>query len=298
MAKESKYKSGLSKTKVSFWAKLKTLFTGKVDENFFEELEMVLVSADMSISAVSEIVENLRDYSINEGIKDTEKLKAKLKSEIVDILNENGVLEIEYPAVFMIVGVNGVGKTTTIGKLVNYFVEKKKEVVVAAADTFRAAAQEQLSLWAKKSSVRIINSEQGSDPSSVVFDAVASAKAKKTDVLIIDTAGRLHNKTNLMEELKKMNRVLEREYKEANVYKFIVIDAVTGQNALQQVEAFDEAVELDGVVLTKLDGTAKGGIAVTLSKEYSLPICFVGLGEGIDDLQEFDSKEFVDAIFE
>lgn len=298
MAKESKYKVGLSKTKVSFWSKLKSLFTGKVDDDFFDDLETILISSDMSVSAATDIVENLKNYSINEGVKDTEKLKAKLQEEIIDILDENGILEIEYPCAIMVVGVNGVGKTTTIGKLINYFSEQGKEVVVAAADTFRAAAKEQLALWAKRSSVRIINSDQGSDPSSVVFDAVSSAKAKKTDVLIVDTAGRLHNKVNLMEELKKMGRVLAREYSSANIYKLIVIDAVTGQNALQQVDAFDNAVGLDGVILTKLDGTAKGGIAVTLAKEYSLPICFVGLGEGIDDLQEFNSKEFVSAIFE
>ncbi len=298
MFNRKKYKDGLEKTKVSFWAKLKSVFTGTVDDEFFEELEMVLVQADMSISAVTDIVENLRVYALNKGIKDTELLKGKLKEEIVSVLEENGVLEFKYPAVIMVVGVNGVGKTTTIGKLINYFAKDGKEVVVAAADTFRAAAADQLALWAKRSSVRIIKSEAGSDPSSVVFDAISSAKAKHTDVLIIDTAGRLHNKTHLMEELKKMNRVLDREYPEANLYRLIVIDAVTGQNALSQVEAFDDAVELDGVVLTKLDGTAKGGIAVTLSKEYSLPIAFVGLGEGIDDLQEFDAKEFVDAIFD
>lgn len=295
---KEKYKEGLKKTKVSFWSKLKSLFVGKVSDEFFEELEMTLLSADMSVLAVEEIIENLRDYSVQNSIKDTEKLKDVLKREIVEILDENGVLEFHYPMALMVVGVNGVGKTTTIGKLTNYFSKMGKSVIVAAADTFRAAASDQLAIWAKRANVRIVKSDEGSDPSAVVFDAVSSAKAKNTDVLIVDTAGRLHNKVNLMEELKKMNRVLDREYSEENIYRFIVIDAVTGQNALQQVEAFDEAVELDGVVLTKLDGTAKGGIAVTLSKEYSLPIAFVGLGEGLDDLQEFDSEEFVDAIFE
>ena len=251
MFNRKKYKDGLEKTKVSFWSKLKSIFTGKVDDEFFEELEMILIQADMSVLAVTDIVENLRTYALNNSIKDTALLKDKLKQEIVDVLEENGVLEFEYPAVIMVVGVNGVGKTTTIGKLINYFAKDGKEVVVAAADTFRAAAAEQLTMWAKRNSVRIIKSEAGSDPSSVVFDAISSAKAKKTDVLIIDTAGRLHNKTHLMEELKKMNRVLGREYPEANLYRLIVIDAVTGQNALSQVEAFDEAVELDGVVLTK-----------------------------------------------
>lgn len=292
------YEKGLKKTKVSFWAKIKNLFLGKVDDAFYEELEDILISSDMSVTAVDEIIENLRDYALANSIKDTAFLKDKLKEELISVLDENGVLTYNYPLVLMIVGVNGVGKTTTIGKLSNYFKKNGKSVMVAAADTFRAAAKEQLTVWAERNNVKIVKGEAGADPSAVVYDAVASAKARKTDVLIIDTAGRLHNKANLMEELKKMNRVLEKEYDGDNIYKFIVIDAVTGQNALSQVEAFDEAVSLDGVVLTKLDGTPKGGIAITLSKEYSLPIAFVGLGEGVDDLQEFDSDEFVDAIFE
>ena len=296
--KKEIYEKGLKKTKVSFWAKIKNLFLGKVDESFYEELEDILISSDMSVTAVDEIVENLRDYALANSVKDTAFLKDKLKEELVSILDENGVMTYNYPLVIMVVGVNGVGKTTTIGKLANYFKKQGKSVMVAAADTFRAAAKEQLSVWAERNGVKIVKGEAGSDPSAVVFDAVSSAKARNADVLIIDTAGRLHNKANLMEELKKMNRVLEREFDGDNIYRFIVIDAVTGQNALSQVEAFDEAVSLDGVVLTKLDGTPKGGIAITLSKEYSLPIAFVGLGEGIDDLQEFDSEEFVDAIFD
>lgn len=296
--KKEIYEKGLKKTKVSFWAKIKNLFLGKVDESFYEELEDILISSDMSVTAVDEIVENLRDYALANSAKDTAFLKDKLKEELVSILDENGVMTYNYPLVIMVVGVNGVGKTTTIGKLANYFKKQGKSVMVAAADTFRAAAKEQLSVWAERNGVKIVKGEAGSDPSAVVFDAVSSAKARNADVLIIDTAGRLHNKANLMEELKKMNRVLEREFDGDNIYRFIVIDAVTGQNALSQVEAFDEAVSLDGVVLTKLDGTPKGGIAITLSKEYSLPIAFVGLGEGIDDLQEFDSEEFVDAIFD
>ena len=296
--KKEIYEKGLKKTKVSFWAKIKNLFLGKVDESFYEELEDILISSDMSVTAVDEIVENLRDYALANSVKDTAFLKDKLKEELVSILDENGVMTYNYPLVIMVVGVNGVGKTTTIGKLANYFKMQGKSVMVAAADTFRAAAKEQLSVWAERNGVKIVKGEAGSDPSAVVFDAVSSAKARNADVLIIDTAGRLHNKANLMEELKKMNRVLEREFDGDNIYRFIVIDAVTGQNALSQVEAFDEAVSLDGVILTKIDGTPKGGIAITLSKEYSLPIAFVGLGEGIDDLQEFDSEEFVDAIFD
>ena len=296
--KKEIYSKGLTKTKVSFWAKIKNLFLGKVDEKFYDELADVLISSDMSVGAVDEIIENLRDYALANSVKDTSFLKDKLKEELVSILDENGVLTYRYPLVLMVVGVNGVGKTTTIGKLARYFKSSGKTVMVAAADTFRAAAKEQLNVWAERNEIKIVKGEAGSDPSAVVFDAISSAKARNADVLIVDTAGRLHNKTNLMEELKKMSRVLEREYEEDNIYKLIVIDAVTGQNAISQVEAFDEAISLDGVVLTKLDGTARGGIAITLSREYSLPIAFVGLGEGIDDLQEFDSEEFVDAIFE
>lgn len=292
------YEKGLKKTKVSFWAKVKNLFLGKVSDVFYEELEDILISSDMSVTAVDEIIDNLKEFALANSIKDTAFLKDKLKEELVSILDENGVLNYNYPLVLMVVGVNGVGKTTTIGKLSNYFKKIGKTVMVAAADTFRAAAKEQLSVWADRNEVKIVKGEAGADPSAVVFDAISSAKARNVDVLIIDTAGRLHNKANLMEELKKMNRVIDREFDSDNVYRFIVIDAVTGQNALSQVEAFDEAVSLDAVVLTKLDGTPKGGIAITLSKEYSLPIAFIGLGEGIDDLQEFDSEEFVNAIFE
>ena len=197
----------------------------------------------------------------------------------------------------MMVGVNGVGKTTTIGKLANYFLKNNKTVTLAAGDTFRAAASEQLSIWADRADVRVIKHSEGADPSAVVFDAISSAKAKKTDVLIIDTAGRLQVKANLMEELKKMTRVVEREYPEAMFLKFIVLDATTGQNALSQVDAFDNAVEIDGIVLTKLDGTAKGGFVVSLCAEKQIPVAFVGVGEKIDDLEDFNSDEFIDAIF-
>ena len=196
----------------------------------------------------------------------------------------------------MVIGVNGVGKTTTIGKLANYYVNLGKSVVIAAADTFRAAASDQLDVWANRAGVRIIKHGEGSDPSAVVFDAVSSAKSKKTDILIIDTAGRLHVKANLMEELKKMSRVVEREYPEANFYKFIVLDATTGQNAFSQVELFNEAVGLDGIVLTKLDGTAKGGFVISLTKEMEVPVCFVGVGEKIDDIEVFSPDEFAKGV--
>ncbi|MDE6105228.1 MAG: signal recognition particle-docking protein FtsY, partial [Clostridia bacterium] len=211
-------------------------------------------------------------------------------------LTEAEVPEIKYPAVIMLVGVNGVGKTTTVGKLANYFLSKKKTVTVAAADTFRAAAADQLTVWAERAKVRIVKHEEGSDPSAVVFDALTSAKAKGTDVVIIDTAGRLHVKAHLMEELKKMSRVVERECPEANFYKLLILDATTGGNAINQAEVFDEAVELDGIVLTKLDSSAKGGFVISLCSELQIPVAFVGTGEKIDDLEAFDAEEFIEAI--
>ena len=222
---------------------------------------------------------------------------AELKEIIKEDLEGENQIEIEYPAVITIVGVNGVGKTTTIGKLANYFKSQKKEVCLVAGDTFRAAASEQLSEWGSRNKVRVIKHEEGADAAAVVFDGITSAKARKTDVLIVDTAGRLHTKTNLMEELGKINRVIEREYPEANKYTFIVLDATSGQNALSQIEHFNEYVNLDGIILTKLDGTAKGGVVITISREYNLPVVFIGVGEGINDLEKFDAKDFADNMF-
>lgn len=202
----------------------------------------------------------------------------------------------DYPCVILVVGVNGVGKTTTIGKLARNFVREGKSVVLAAADTFRAAAGEQLEIWAKRADVRIIKHEEGSDPAAVVFDALSSAKSRKTDVVIVDTAGRLHNKKNLMEELKKIDRVIDREFPEAERKNLLVLDATTGQNALTQAELFDEAIDLDGIILTKLDGTAKGGVVFAIKSELDMPVYFVGVGEGIDDLLKFDAQSFIDGI--
>ena len=212
------------------------------------------------------------------------------------MLQESEVEPLSYPCVIMLVGVNGVGKTTTVGKLAHHFLKQGKTVTVAAADTFRAAASEQLAIWAERAKVRIVKHEEGSDPSAVIFDAVSSVKAKKTDVLIIDTAGRLHVKENLMKELQKMERVVSREFPEADFLKLLVLDATTGQNAVSQARVFDEAVELDGIVLTKLDGTAKGGFVFSLSSELSLPVLFAGVGEKMDDLEYFNSQDFVDGI--
>ena len=294
----SKLKSVLSKTRDGISKKLTELFSSnKLGEEFYEELEDILISADVSVKTTMEIVDEIRDVAIKEKCKDKDYVVNLLKQELFETLDYAEKLEIKSPAVLMIVGVNGVGKTTTIGKLANKFVKEGKSVTIAAGDTFRAAAADQLSVWADRAKVRIVKHEEGADASAVVFDAIGSVKAKKTDVLIIDTAGRLHVKANLMEELKKMDRVVKREYSEANFYKLIVLDATTGQNAYNQVEVFSEAVGLDGIILTKLDGTAKGGFIISLSYELEVPVCYVGTGEKIDDIEDFNAKEFVDAIF-
>ena len=289
--------SALKKTKDSFSEKMRQLFArDKIGEDFYEDLEDILITSDISVTTAEEIVENLRDRMIEEKAKDKDYVVEELKGAIRDCLDMAEDLEIETPAVIMVIGVNGVGKTTSIGKLANYFAQNGKTVTIAAGDTFRAAAADQLEVWADRAKVRIVRSDEGSDPSSVVFDALSSVKAKKTDVLIIDTAGRLHTKSNLMEELKKMSRVVAREYPEANFHKLIALDATTGQNALNQARVFDEAVELDGIVLTKLDGTAKGGFVFSLAQELGLPVIFAGVGEKMEDLEPFDSKTFVEAI--
>ena len=294
----SKIKSVLTKTKNYFGDKLTDLFVkNKLGEEFYEDLEDVLISSDVSVRTSMEIVDNIRDTAISERCKDKDYVIGLLKENLYETLTFSEPLEIEYPAIIMVVGVNGVGKTTSIGKLANYYIKEKKSVTLAAADTFRAAASEQLSVWADRAKVRVVSHGEGSDPSAVVYDAVSSAKAKKTDVLIIDTAGRLHVKANLMEELKKMARVVERQYPEAHFYKLIVLDSTTGQNAYSQVQLFNEAIGLDGIILTKLDGTAKGGFIISLSKESEIPVCYVGTGEKIDDIEPFDAKEFIDGLF-
>ena len=288
----------LKKTKEGLGNKLRQLFSrDKIGDDFYEDLEDVLISSDISVTTAEEIVENLHDRMIAERESDKDKVLA-LKDEINACLDNAGEFELEYPAVIMVIGVNGVGKTTSIGKMAHLFTSQKKTVTIAAADTFRAAAADQLEIWAERAKVRIVKSVEGSDPSAVVFDALSSVKAKKTDVLIIDTAGRLHTKSNLMEELKKMSRVVEREYPEAHFYKLIALDATTGQNALSQVEVFNEAVGIDGIILTKLDGTAKGGFVVSLCNELCVPVAFVGTGEKIEDVDTFDKESFVDAIFD
>ena len=289
----------MKKTKEGLGTKLRQLFArDKIGEDFYDDLLDVLISSDVSVSTADEIVENIHERMIKEKETDKDKVVECLKEEIENCLSQADDFEIEYPAVIMVIGVNGVGKTTSIGKLAHLFTENKKTVTIAAADTFRAAAADQLEIWAERAKVRIVKSVEGSDPSAVVFDALSSVKAKKTDVLIIDTAGRLHTKSNLMEELKKMSRVVEREYPEANFYKLIALDATTGQNALSQVEVFNEAVGIDGIILTKLDGTAKGGFVVSLCNELCVPVAYVGTGEKIEDVDVFDKEAFVDAIFD
>ena len=293
----SKIMGGLKKTKNALADKLKYVFSkNELDEDFYEELEYVLVSSDIDHETVEEVVEEMKERCKSQLTKNSDKAKEILKEILVEKLSENEPDEFSYPLVIMVLGVNGVGKTTSIGKLCRYFKDQNKSVTIVAGDTFRAAASDQLSVWAERSKTRIIKSEEGTDPASVVFDGVKSAKANNTDVLIIDTAGRLHNKTNLMEELKKISRVVGREYPEADYHKILVLDGTSGQNVFSQLDAFDEAVDVTDLIVTKLDGTSKAGFLVGLTSTYSLPIRFIGVGEGIDDLLEFNPQEFVDGI--
>lgn len=294
----SKLANSLKKTKEKLQSTFARVFSiDRIGEEFYEELTDALITSDIGVDTAMTIVEELKKEMIKSSVKDKEEVVSKLKQILVDMLENTGETVIEYPLVIMVVGVNGVGKTTSIGKLAKYFTSMGKSVTLCAGDTFRAAASEQLSVWGDRAKVRVIKHEEGADPSAVVYDACASCKKRNTDVLIIDTAGRLHVKSNLMEELKKTCRVVEREYSEANFIKLIVLDATTGQNAVSQVESFDDAVTLDGIILTKLDGTAKGGFIISLSNEKDIPVTFVGTGEKIDDLEIFNPKEFIDAIF-
>ena len=287
----------MKKTREGLSGALSALFSkNKIDSEFYDELEEILIGADISVTTAEEIVDDLRAEAKKEKLKDKEFVTGLLKDILEEKLTEAEELKIKYPAIIMLVGVNGVGKTTTVGKLASYFLSQKKSVVVAAADTFRAAASDQLTVWADRAKVRIVKHEEGSDPSAVVFDALSSAKAKGTDVVIIDTAGRLHVKANLMEDLKKMSRVVERECPNSNFYKLLILDATTGGNAVNQAEVFDEAVELDGIVLTKLDSSAKGGFVVSLCNELAIPVAFVGTGEKLEDLETFSAEDFVEAL--
>ena len=294
----SKLAQGLKKTKEAIAKKFYSLFTGRaLDEEFFDDLENVLISSDLGVEATEQILERFKDECFERRISKAEDARELLKDIMVESIDYE-VAPYEYPLIILVAGVNGVGKTTAIGKLAKYFKNKGKSVVMAAADTFRAAAGEQLEVWSQRAGVRLIKHEEGSDPAAVVFDALSSAKAKGTDVVLIDTAGRLQNMKNLMNELSKINKVVERECPDADYRTYIVLDATTGQNALSQVEAFDEIIDVDGIILNKMDGTAKGGVVFAISAERELPVIFVGVGEKIDDLAEFDAQTFIDSLFE
>lgn len=303
MAFFSKIKESLSKTKNSINEKLETVINTfkSVDEELFEELEEVLITADLGVNTSVEIIDRLRDAADEKHIVDANKLKGELANILEEILNEGKSSKMQVyglPAVIMVIGVNGVGKTTSIGKLANMYKKQGKNVVIAAADTFRAAAIEQLEVWADRADVRIVKQQEGSDPAAVIYDAINSCKGKYVDVLLCDTAGRLHNKKNLMEELKKIYKILDRELPDSAKEVLLVLDATTGQNAVAQAKEFKEAADITGIILTKLDGTAKGGITFAIKNEYDIPVKLVGVGEGIDDIEFFDPHEFVSGIID
>lgn len=297
----AKLKAGLDKTRKNILGGVDGVlgaFT-KIDEDLFEELEEALIMADMGVQTTMDIVENLRKRVKREHATDPALIKGMLIDEITAILEEDAeeAENLPSPTVMLVIGVNGVGKTTTIGKLAHNFKQEGKSVLLAAADTFRAAAIDQLEIWGERSGIEVIKHEENSDPAAVVYDAVHAARAQKSDLLICDTAGRLHNKKNLMEELKKIARVIEREHPDAHKEVYLVLDATTGQNALQQAKLFQEVADITGIILTKLDGTAKGGIVVAIKSELKIPVRYIGVGEGIEDLQKFNAAEFAGALF-
>ncbi len=297
----SRLVSGLTKTRDNIVSGIDALFNGfsKIDDDFYEELEEILIMGDLGVKATEAIIDDLKEKVKEQHIKEPAECKELLINSIKEQMDvgETAYRFENEKSVVLVIGVNGVGKTTTIGKLAGKMKAQGKKVVLAAADTFRAAAGNQLLEWANRAGVEMIGGQEGADPAAVVYDAVAAAKARKADVLLCDTAGRLHNKKNLMEELKKINRILEKEYPDAYRETLVVLDATTGQNALQQAKEFSEAAEITGIVLTKMDGTAKGGIAVAIHSELGIPVKYIGVGESIDDLQKFDANEFVNALF-
>lgn len=294
--------AGLTKTRDNIVSGIDSIFNGfsSIDDDFYEEIEEILVMGDLGINATTSIIEDLKRKVKEQNIKDPAECKKLLIQSIKD---EMDVGETAYEfekrkSVVLVVGVNGVGKTTSVGKLAGKLKDQGKKVVLAAADTFRAAAGEQLAEWAKRADVDMIGGQEGSDPGSVIYDAIAAAKARNADVLLCDTAGRLHNKKNLMSELGKINRIIDREYPEAYKETLVVLDGTTGQNALAQAREFEEVTDITGIILTKLDGTAKGGIAVAIHSELGIPVKYIGVGETIDDLQKFNAEEFVNALFD
>lgn len=297
----SKIRAGLQKTRSSIADSVNSIINSftKIDEEFFEELEEILVLSDIGIATSTEICNKMRAKIKVTGETDPENIKTMMKEIIVNMLGEDEGLQLNTkPSVILVIGVNGVGKTTSIGKIASQLKAEGKKVVLGAADTFRAAAIDQLAIWSQRASVSMVKSVEGTDPASVVFDTIASAKANNADVIICDTAGRLHNKKNLMDELAKINRVIKRELPEANLETLLVLDATTGQNAVNQAKEFKNVTDITGIVLTKLDGTAKGGIIIPIKNELNIPVKFIGVGEGIDDLQPFNSREFADGIFD
>lgn len=298
----SRLKEGLSKTRDNIVHGIDSVFSGfsSIDEEFYEELEEILIMGDIGVNATNDILEKLRKQVKENHIKEPSQCKEYLINNIREQMKvEETAYQFEHEqSIILVIGVNGVGKTTSVGKLAGLLKDQGKKVLIAAADTYRAAACEQLTEWANRAGVDIITGSQGADPSSVVFDAVNAAKARNVDVLICDTAGRLHNKKNLMEELKKMNRIIDREFPEAFRENLIVLDGTTGQNALNQAREFGETANLTGIILTKMDGTSKGGIAVAIQSELKIPVKYIGVGEKLDDLQKFDSEEFVNALFD
>lgn len=297
-----KLKQGLSKTKQSFNDKVNNVFSAfrKVDEELLEELEEALIMSDVGVETSTKIINKLRDRIKKQNLKEAEEVKQALREEIQNIFDEvDNTLHLDTkPSVILVVGVNGVGKTTSIGKIANRLKQDGKKVVIAAADTFRAAAVEQLEIWANRAGCPIVKKEEGADPASVVYEAIKKTKEKNADVLICDTAGRLHNKKYLMDELEKIKRVIDKELLDASKEILLVLDATTGQNAILQVQAFKETVDITGLVLTKLDGTAKGGVVIGITNENHMPVKFIGVGEQIDDMEVFNSEDFVKAIIE
>ena len=292
-------RNGLRKTKNALFGGLKNLFGSGIDEDTLEELEELLICADVGFNATEAIIEQLRERAEEEGANDPESAIRILKEILVEMIGEKQPLNIEpSPAVILVIGVNGVGKTTSIAKIAHHLKSEGKNVLLAAADTFRAGAIDQLQVWADRAKVELIKQSEGSDPAAVVFDAISAAKKRGSDVLIVDTAGRLHNKKNLMNELSKINRVIDRELPGVTRETLLVLDATTGQNAVNQAKEFKNAADITGLVLTKLDGTAKGGIIFSIKEELNLPVKFIGVGEQMDDLQEFEPEEFVDALMD
>lgn len=293
--------SGLSKTRDNIVSGIDSIFSGfsHIDDDFYEEIEEILVMGDLGVHATEEIIDHLKEQVKEQHIKEPADCKQILIDSIKEQMQvgETAYRFEEETSVVLVIGVNGVGKTTTIGKLASKLKSQGKKVILGAADTFRAAAGDQLTEWAHRAGVEMVGGQEGSDPAAVVYDAVQAAKARHADVLLIDTAGRLHNKKNLMEELKKMNRILEKEYPDAHRETLVVLDATTGQNALNQAKQFSEVAKITGIVLTKMDGTAKGGIAVAIQSELQIPVKYIGVGETIEDLQKFDADQFVDALF-